>query len=70
MQRAFALALVIAAMSSKALNAQGIERVVVGFGIDTTTAGWSDAGWHTAVPEIYRRWSSYLTVGPVYAHAD
>lgn len=55
--------LLIAAMNSEVLGAQGIERVAVGFGVDTTTAAWADVEWHTAVPEIYREWSSYLVGG-------
>lgn len=55
--------LVTMAVGARFVSAQGIEHVAVGFGVDTTSAAWSDAAWHPAVPEIYREWSSYLRVG-------
>ena len=43
---------------------QSVPRVIPGFGVDTTSAAWSDLSWHSAVPEIYQAWSEYLLNQP------
>ena len=63
MSRFLRAALLLVASIPCGLSAQGIERVALGFGVDTTTAAWSDAEWHTAVPAIVREWTSYLRAG-------
>lgn len=45
-------------------TAQTVPRVAPGFGVDTTSAAWSDLPWHGAVPEIYRAWREYLLNEP------
>jgi hypothetical protein len=44
--------------------AQSITRVSAGWGVDTLTAGWSEAPWHDAAAAIYRAWSEYLLADP------
>ena len=44
--------------------AQSVPRVALGFGVDTLSAAWSEAAWHSHVPEIFRAWSEYLSNQP------
>ena len=54
----------VATLCASGVMAQSVPRVVPGFGVDTTSAAWSDLSWHSAVPEIYRAWSEYLLNQP------
>ncbi len=46
------------------ITAQQVPRVALGFGVDTTSAVWSDLAWQASVPEIYRAWREYLLDQP------
>lgn len=46
------------------VTAQSVPRVTLGFGVDTLSAAWSEAAWHSSVPVIYRAWSEYLSNEP------
>ena len=63
MSRLFHIPVFLLLLAQSDASAQGIERVALGFGVDTTMAAWSDAEWHGAVPEIVREWSNYLRAG-------
>lgn len=54
----------MATMCASSVMAQSVQRVIPGFGVDTTSAAWSDLSWHSAVPEIYRAWKEYLLNQP------
>ena len=54
----------LATLSASSAMSQSVPRVTPGFGVDTTSAAWSDLSWHSAVPEIYRAWSEYLLNQP------
>jgi hypothetical protein len=63
MNRLVGYCLVFIAFGAGTASAQGVDRVAIGFGVDTTSAAWSDVEWHGAVAEIFREWSSYLREG-------
>lgn len=46
------------------VTAQSVPSVTLGFGVDTLSAAWSEAAWHSSVPVIYRAWSEYLSNEP------
>ena len=54
----------VATLIASVAMAQSVPRVILGFGVDTTSAAWSDLSWHSEVPEIYRAWSEYLLNQP------
>lgn len=57
-----ATALVITTFSIA--SAQESVRVTLSFGVDTTAGAWSDASWHSAVPQIFNAWREYLQSNP------
>ena len=63
MRSSFKRAAVLLALAPQLASAQGIRRVALGTGVDTTSAAWTDVAWHAAVPEIYREWRAYLMAG-------
>ena len=62
--RSIVAAIGLAVTVSSAAAGQGIARVAIGFGVDSTTAAWSDQSWHREVLPIFRAWSEYLAAGP------
>ncbi len=56
--------LCVALCLPRSVIAQSVPRVGLGFGVDTVSAAWSEAAWHSHVPAIYRAWSEYLSNQP------
>lgn len=54
----------LALLLSFPAGAQLVPSVSMGFGMDTTSAAWSEDSWHSNVPHIYRAWREYLSSQP------